>query len=169
MTNHNTFAAHEVVEVDGFVFKRKRSVPEALTSAAEQEQPVDKKQKLPAAARDSSVLPANEHANPAPVAAAAEADVAPDMAAIKTPDAKLVSAATTALLEQLPSDVSESDRLASLCELLCAAELDELSASIARQQQPDPAVADAVRDVLGTFVRSVQSSAAAGRFQVGAS
>ena len=99
------------------------------------------------------------------MAAAAEADVAPNMAAIKTPDAQLVSAATTALMEQLPSDVSESDRLASLCELLCAAELDELSASSAQRQQLDP-VADAVRDVLGTFVLSVQTSAAAGRFQV---
>lgn len=98
-------------------------------------------------------------------ATAAEADVAADIAAVTTPDAKVVSAATTALLEQLPTDMSEPDRLASLCELLCAAELDELSISSA-QQQLDEAVADAVRQVLSTFVRSVQSSAAASTFQV---
>ena len=163
-------AAHEVVEVDGFVFKRKRPILEPTANTTEQHQPADKKPKLLSSTPDARILPPTASSTPVPLAATAvEGNVTADVAAVKTPDAKAVSAATTALLEQLPTDLSEADRLASLCELLCAAELDELSTSSAQEQQLDPAVVGAVRQVLGTFVRSVQSSAAAGRFQVWAS
>lgn len=170
-SHHYTFcAAHEVVEVDGFVFKRKRSILEPTANITEQAQPADKKPKLLSSTPDAQTLPPTVSKTPVPLTATAvEGDVVANTAAVKTPDAQAVSAATTALLEQLPPDVSEPDRLASLCELLCAAELDELSTSSAQGQQLDPAVADAVRQVLGTFVRSVQSNAAAGRFQVCAS
>lgn len=158
-------AAHEVVEVDGFVFKRKRSILEPTANTTEQHQPADKKPKLLSSTPDAQILPPTASNTPLPLAATAvEDDVTADIAAVKTPDAKAVSAATTALLEQLPSDLSEADRLASLCELLCAAELDELSTGSA--QELDPAVANAVRQVLGSFVRSMQSSAPAGSFQV---
>lgn len=164
-------AAHEVVEVDGFVFKRKRPV---LPSTTEQHQPADKKPKVLGSTPDVGnkllgstpgvqIALASDSSAPA---TAAEADLAADRAAVTTPDAKAVSAATTALLEQLPTDRPEPDRLASLCELLCAAELDELSVSSAQEQQLDPAVAAAMQQALSTFVQSVQSSAAAGRFQV---
>ena len=160
--------AHEIVEVDGFVFKRKRPAPKASPRSTEDGQPADKKQKLPATTHDTQPLPAQGSATPAPSSAppATEAVVTPGIASLTTPDASVISAATTALLEQLPPDMAEPDRLASLCELLCAAELDELSSSSTAEQQLDPAVAEAVRDVLGTFVRSIQSSAAAGAFQV---
>ena len=166
---HTFCAAHEVVEVDGFVFKRKRSILEPTADTTEQNQPADKKPKL-LSTPDTQNLPLTVSKTPVPLAATGvEGGVAANIAAVKTPDAQAVSAATTALLEQLPPDVSEPDRLASLCELLCAAELDELSTSSAQEQQLDATVADAVRQVLGTFVRSVQSSVAAGRFQVCAS
>ena len=164
-------AAHEVVEVDGFVFKRKRPV---LPSTTDQHQPADKKprvlgstpdvgKKLVGSTPSVQTALASDIKTPA---TAAKPDMVADAAAMTTPDAKVVTAATTALLEQLPTDMSEPDRLASLCELLCAAELDELSVSSAQEQQLDAAVADAIRQALSTFVRSVQSSAAAGRFQV---
>ena len=167
-SHHHTFcAAHEVVEVDGFIFKRKRSILEPTAHTAEQNQPADKKPKLLSSTPDAQVSLPTVSNTPVPLAATAvEDNAAANIAALKTPDAQAVSAATRALLEQLPPDVSEPDRMASLCELLCAAELDELSTSSAQDQQLDPAVADAVRQVLGTFVHSVQSSAAAGRFQV---
>ncbi|KAL3152067.1 hypothetical protein ABBQ32_001175 [Trebouxia sp. C0010 RCD-2024] len=163
--------AHEVVEVDGFVFKRKRPV---LPSTTEQHRPADKRPKVLGSTPDvgSKLLNSTPGVQPALAsdsstpATAAEADLAADIAAVTTPDAKVVSAATTALLEQLPTDRSEPDRLASLCELLCAAELDELSVSSAQEKQLDPAVAAAIRQALSTFVHSVQSNAAAGRFQV---
>lgn len=164
-------AAHEVVEVDGFIFKRKRSILEPTAKTTEQDQPAGKRPKLPDSTLDAQVLLPRDSNTPAPAAAtaaesAAEGDVAVDIATVKTPDAKAVSAATTALLEQLPADVPKPDRLASLCELLCAAEMDELSTSRVQQQQLDPAVVDTVRQALDTFVRAVQSSATAGEFQV---
>lgn len=168
---YTSSAAHEVVEVDGFVFKRKRSIPEPTANTTEQDQPASKRPKLPDSTSDAQVSLPRESNTPAPAAAtaaesAAEGNVAVDIATVKTPDAKAVSAATTALLEQLPADMSEPDRLASLCELLCAAEMDELSTSSVQEQQLDPAVVDTVRQALDTFVRAVQSSAAAGDFQV---
>lgn len=150
------------------MFKRKRSILEPTANTTEQNQPTDKKPKLVGSTPGAQILPPRESNTPTPSAATAAGrkDTA-DIAAVETPDAKVVSAATTALLEQLPADMSEPDRLASLCELLCAAELDELGG--AQEQQLDEAVADAVQRVLGTFVRSVQSNVAAGRFQVCAS
>lgn len=170
-SHYHTFcAAHEVVEVDGFIFKRKRSILEPTANTAEQNQPADKKPKLLSSNTHAQVLLPTVSNTPVLLAATAvEDNAAANIAALKTPDAQAVSAAATALLEQLPPDVSEPDRMASLCELLCAAELDELSTSSAQEQQLDPAVADAVCQVLGTFVRSVQSRAAAGRFEVCAS
>ena len=153
--------------MDGFVFKRKRTVPEVPASTRKQHQSADKKQKLLVNAQDAENVPPDAAATPvASQSAAKQIENGADMAAVKTPDAHTGSAATTALLQQLPSDLSEADRLASLCELLCAAELDGMSTSSAAEQQLEPAVADAVQDVLSRFVRSVQSSAAAGRFQV---
>lgn len=120
----------------------------------------------------SSPLPAIQ-ATPSPnrdaagevAAAEAAAQEAVQRAADKTPTAQHISEATTALLEELPADMSQPDRLASLCQLLCAAELEDLSAS-SPSVPLDPAVAKVVGHVLGTFVRSVQSAAADGTLQV---
>ena len=97
-------------------------------------------------------------------AAEQAADPATDAASNRTPTAQHVVAATTALLEQVPTDMAEPDRLASLCELLCAAEVDEMHQQDAARL--DPAVATAVEQALTTFVRSVQSAAANGSLQV---
>lgn len=98
-------------------------------------------------------------------AAEAAAQESVEQAADKTPTAQHTSEATTALLEQLPADMSQPDRLASLCQLLCAAELKDLSAG-SPSVPLDPAVAKVVENVLETFVHTVQSAAADGTLQV---
>jgi len=112
----------------------------------------------------SSPLPAIQ-ATPSPNRDAAGEVAAVQRAADKTPTAQHISEATTALLEELPADMSQPDRLASLCQLLCAAELEDLSAS-SPSVPLDPAVAKVVGHVLGIFVRSVRSAAADGTLQV---
>lgn len=120
----------------------------------------------------SSLLPAFQ-ATPSPnrdaagevAAAEAAARKSVERAADNTPTAQHISQATTDLLEQLPADMSQPDRLASLCQLLCAAELEDLSAG-SPSVPLDPAVARVVENVLEIFVRSVQSAAADGTLQV---
>jgi len=119
----------------------------------------------PLTAVTAALAPTVEAAEEAADDEAAAQDAAAEAANITPMTAQRVSAATIALLEQLPTDLSQSDRLASLCELLCAAELEELSAS-GSSEQLEPAVANVVQHVLASFVRSVQSAAADGRFQV---
>ena len=167
-------AAHEVVEVDGFVFKRKRAVSRHsasqqlpnLSAEKNSRTPVAKHTASPLAAATPAPTPAGQFSHQADDTATGKAaDAAADAAAIRTPTAQIIAAATTALLEQVPTDMAEPDRLASLCELLCAAELEELHQHDA-EAQLDPVVAAAVQNALGAFVRSVQSAAANGSFQV---
>ncbi|DBA81893.1 hypothetical protein WJX77_011732 [Trebouxia sp. C0004] len=164
--------AHEIVEVDGFVFKRKRSVSHGIPSQVQQQQSAEKRPRLPNTNElASSPLPAIQatpsphRAAPGEVAAAeAAAQESVERARDKTSTAHHTSEATTALLEQLPADMSQHYRLASLCQLLCSAELEDLSAG--NPSVPlDPAVARVVENVLRTFVHSVQSAAADGTLQ----
>ncbi len=139
----------------------------------QQQQSAEKRPRLPNTNELASLpLPAVQ-ATPSPnrnaagevAAAEAAAQESLEPAADVTPTAQHISEATTALLEQLPADMSQPDRLASLCQLLCAAELEDLSAG-SPSVPLDPAVARVVENVLGTFVQSVQSAAADGTFQV---
>ncbi len=139
----------------------------------QQQQPAEKRPRLPNTNElASSPLPAIQ-ATPSPnrnaagevAAAEAAAQGSVERAADKTPTAQHISEATTALLEQLPADMSQPDRLASLCQLLCAAELKDLSAG-SPSVPLDPAVARVIENVLETFVHSVQSAAADGTLQV---
>ena len=167
---HLSVAAHEIVEVDGFVFKRKRAVSQHSASQQLPDLSAEKKSRTPIAERMTSPLAAATPA-PSPVGRSIhQADDtatggAADAAATRTPTAQNIAAATTALLEQVPTDMAEPDRLASLCELLCAAELEELHQHNA-EAQLDPVVAAAVQNALGAFARSVQSAAANGSLQV---
>ena len=174
--------AHEIVEVDGFVFKRKRAVSRHSVTQQPPNLSAEKKSKTPAAKRlaspvaaatplaaatpastPNSAFQASHQADTLASDAAAHASV--ETSAVRTPTAQSIAAATTALLEQVPTDMAEPDRLASLCELLCAAELEELQQSDA-EEQVDPVVAAAVQNALSAFVRSVQSAAANGKLQV---
>ncbi|KAA6426705.1 MAG: hypothetical protein FRX49_03815 [Trebouxia sp. A1-2] len=164
--------AHEIVEVDGFVFKRKRSVSHGIPSQMQQLQSAEKRARLPNTNDLASSPSPAFQATPSPnstaagevAAAEAAAQESVEQAADKTPTAQHTSEATTALLEQLPADMSQPDRLASLCQLLCAAELKDLSAG-SPSVPLDPAVAKVVENVLETFVHTVQSAAADGTLQ----
>lgn len=171
---------HEVVEVDGFVFKRKRSQPEKDGAPAASEQSAAKKPRLP----DTSPRPAatpQQHITTAATPAAHTnkslhqvlpqhlTAATPGVRAHATPAARPAATpvgatpVTRALLQQLPTDAAEPDRLASLCELLCAAEIEELESAHAAE---DTAAVDAVKAVLAAFATSVRAAAAEGSFQV---
>lgn len=143
-----------------------------MASQVQQQQSAEKRPRLPNTNElASSPLPAvqaipSPNRNAAEIAAAeAAAQESVERGSDRTPSAQHISEATTALLEQLPADMSQPDRLASLCQLLCAAELEDLSAGSASLPL-DPAVARVVENVLETFVQSVQSAAADGTLQV---
>ena len=154
------------------MFKRKRSVSHGIPSQVQQQQSAEKRPRLPNTNElASSPLPAFQatpslHRDAAGEVAAAEAAAQESVEqAADIPTAQHISEATTALLEQLPADMSQPDRLASLCQLLCVAELEDLSAG-SPLVPLDPAVARVVEKVLETFVQSVQSAAADGTLQV---
>ena len=175
-----------MVEVDGFIFKRKRPQPEKDAAPAASEQSAAKKPRLP----DSTLQPAatpQQHVTTAATAAATPAahtnqslhQVLPQQVTAATPAAMphatpatraaatplAATPVTRALLQQLPTDAAEPDRLASLCELLCAAEIEDLeSAHVAE----DTAAVDAVKAVLAAFATSVRRAAAEGSFQASA-
>lgn len=188
---------HEVVEVDGFIFKRKRAQPKHDAVQAASEQSAAKKPRLPGPSPKPAATPVlhptaatpaahpskplsvalPEHisaatpaarTNPDPIAwasatPAAQTGVKPAAVATVTPAG--ATAATAALLQQLPTDAAEPDRLASLCELLCAAEIEDLGAA---HTADDAAAMDAVRAVLTSFAVAVRAAATEGKFEVSA-
>ncbi len=112
-------AAHEVVEVDGFVFRRKRAPAAAPASASKRSA-----RGGGAGASDASVHPAP--AQPAAGGAAPACD--PGAAAAAAPparppfDADAAAADAAAALTALPAGgAAEPERLLALCELLAQA------------------------------------------------
>lgn len=176
-----------MVEVDGFVFTRKRAQPESDAAPAASEQSAAKKPRLPASSPQVAATPqpnhtaatpaahvrmSSQHILPPPAVAAtpstrstatpgARETAAPASRAAATPAG--ATPATRALLQQLPIDAAEPDRLASLCELLCAAQIEDIESL-----QEDEAAVAAVRAVLTAFAASVRAAAADGRFEASA-
>lgn len=167
--------------MDGFVFKRKRTQPESQSAPAASEQSAAKKPRLPntspqpaatpslhptagtPAASKQQLVPVVLPGHIAAVTPAATLSVTPIARSTATPAG--ATAATAALLQQLPADAAEPDRLASLCELLCAAQIDELNSAHAPE---DAAAVEAVKAVLASFAVSVRAAAAQGTFEASA-
>lgn len=137
-------AAHEVVEVDGFVFKRKRSTAAAAPPA----------QPAAAAASDPSVQPLAPTPPPAAVGAAPALAGSPaamgplaganaaqpqreaDPRVVRAEPSAVAAEAAAAALEALPADgVPETQRLLALCEVLAQVRRSAAVCSVAGSAQ----------------------------------
>ncbi|EIE18278.1 hypothetical protein COCSUDRAFT_60470 [Coccomyxa subellipsoidea C-169] len=172
-------SAHEVVEVDGFLFKRKRRVPlgesanvPASAKKAKTQQKPEEGQML----EEDSVQPGPK--GPAPDGAGREGEVSDQgdlgsaqvmgdgaaaaavaVAVVQPPPAVDVVEAAHAALASLPAECSsENDRLLALCEILVQDEI--------RRAKGQPGV-ELLQKALATFMDDIRVSLGNGTLQCG--
>ena len=135
-------AAHEVVEVDGFVFKRKRSTAAAAppaepatTAASDPSVQPPAPTPPPAAAGAGSPAPTGAPAVTGPPAGvtAAQPQREADLQGLRTGPSAAAAEAAAAALDALPTDgAPEAQRLLALCEVLAQVRRSAAVCSVGR-------------------------------------